>query len=266
MMLELFRLDHTNRFPALEFALEEPNGLLAFGGDLSTERLISAYSQGIFPWFSDGDPYLWWSPDPRGILMLEDFHLSKSLQKSIRKKRFRVTLNNNFRAVINECANVPRKITGLGQVGETSDLTWITDDMKEAYERLHDAGVAHSIEVWEQQELVGGLYGVAIGGVFCGESMFHLRTDASKVALYALVQHMQKHCLGFIDCQMGTSHLSSLGCKEIDREAFISLLHRHTETNTNEEVWRPQSISNLIYAENPSSPQVVTNTSSISLE
>jgi leucyl/phenylalanyl-tRNA--protein transferase len=258
-MLELFRLDHTNHFPALEFALEEPNGLLAFGGDLSTERLISAYRSGIFPWFSDGDPYLWWSPDPRGILKLEDFHLSKSLQKSIRKKHFRVTLNNHFKAVINECASVPRKVTGLGQVGETSELTWITDEMIAAYEQLHLAGHAHSIEVWEQQTLVGGLYGVAIGGMFCGESMFHLRTDASKVALFALVQHMRRHQLGFIDCQMGTAHLSSLGCKELSRENFISLLQTHRDTSVDSEVWRPQSITELLHTDIATAGRVASN-------
>ncbi|MBF7072582.1 leucyl/phenylalanyl-tRNA--protein transferase [Glaciecola sp. MH2013] len=245
-MLELFKLDHTNRFPAVDFALIEPNGLLAFGGDLSAERLLEAYKHGIFPWFSEGDPYLWWSPDPRGILALEDFHCSKSFRKSLRKNQYRATLNNNFLAVINECASIPRKSPGLGNVSETNNLTWITPEMKNAYVELHHKGYAHSIEIWDKEILVGGLYGVAVGGVFCGESMFHRKTDASKAALYALVLHMKNHNMGFIDCQMETEHLRSLGCQEVDRELFIDMLDEQLTVELSEDCWRAQSLGILV--------------------
>lgn len=241
-MLELFKLDHTNRFPAVDFALIEPNGLLAFGGDLSAARLIEAYRSGIFPWFSEGDPYLWWSPDPRGVLLLDDFHISKSLQKSLRKNKFRATLNNHFLSVITECASIPRKTSGLGTTGETSNLTWITDEMKDAYIQLHELGHAHSIEIWDEEELVGGLYGVAVGGVFCGESMFHTKTDASKAALYALVKYMKAHNMGFIDCQMETAHLSSLGCKEVTRDDFIIMLNEQLDSSLEDRLWQAQSL------------------------
>ena len=241
-MLELFKLDHTNRFPAVDFALLEPNGLLAFGGDLSAERLIEAYRNGVFPWFSDGDPYLWWSPDPRGVLPLENFHVSKSLKKSLRKRQYRATINNHFLAVINECASVPRKSPALGEANETSNLTWITEEMKSAYICLHELGHAHSIEIWDKEVLVGGLYGVAVGGVFCGESMFHLQTDASKAALYALVKHMKSQNMGFIDCQMETEHLSTLGCIEIARDDFMQMLQQQLSNLADDERWRPQSL------------------------
>lgn len=245
-MLELFKLDHTNRFPTVDFALTEPNGLLAYGGDLSPTRLINAYESGIFPWFGDDDPYLWWSPDPRGILELEKFHASKSLLKTIKNAQYHVTLNNNFLGVIHQCAKIPRKATGLGHVGETSHLTWITEEMINAYIKLHEAGYAQSIEVWHKEALIGGLYGVTIGGVFCGESMFHTKTDASKVALFALVQHMRKYEMAFIDCQMETPHLSSLGCETMPREKFISRLEVSKNLHVANEVWRPQSLSELI--------------------
>lgn len=245
-MLELFKLDNTNRFPSVDFALDEPDGLLAFGGDLSTERLVSAYRSGIFPWFGEDDPYLWWSPDPRGILELNNFHESKSLRKAMKKSVWRVTLNNNFLGVIHQCAQIPRKSTGLGCSSDYQNQTWITEDMIAAYVRMHHAGYAHSVEVWEKEELVGGLYGISVGGVFCGESMFHSKTDASKMALMALVRQMKKYDMGFIDCQMETSHLSSLGCATIDRDLFIERLNAHKDRNIDPEVWRPQSLSNLV--------------------
>ena len=241
-MIELFKLDHSNRFPAVEFALEEPNGLLAFGGDLSVTRLVNAYHSGIFPWFGDDEPYLWWSPDPRGILALDKFHTSKTLLKSLKKAEYHVTLNNNFLGVIKQCSQIPRKASGLGAAAETSTQTWITEEMLFAYVKLHAAGHAHSIEVWHKEILVGGLYGVAVGGVFCGESMFHLKTDASKVALYVLVQHMKKFDMGFIDCQMETPHLATLGCESISREDFLERLQKYKNRDIDPDIWRPQSL------------------------
>jgi leucyl/phenylalanyl-tRNA--protein transferase len=245
-MIELFKLDHTEHFPAVDFALDEPNGLLAFGGDLSVSRLINAYRSGIFPWFGDEEPYLWWSPDPRGILELNKFHISKSLRKSLKKAEYQVTLNNNFLGVINRCSKIPRKTRGPSQESDTSTQTWITEDMLRAYVKLHEAGYAHSIEIWYEEEMVGGLYGVAVGGVFCGESMFHSRTDASKIGLYALVQHMKKYKMGFIDCQMETSHLATLGCEAVSREHFLERLGRHKDRHIAPEIWCPQTLGNLI--------------------
>jgi leucyl/phenylalanyl-tRNA--protein transferase len=245
-MLELFKLDHTNRFPAVALALSEPNGLLAYGGDLSLTRLINAYESGIFPWFGEDDPYLWWSPNPRGIIELDNFHASKSLVKTIKNKKYQVTLNNNFLGVIHQCAKIPRKVTGLGHVGETSNQTWITEEMLNAYIKLHEIGYAQSVEVWHQEELIGGLYGVAVGGVFCGESMFHTKTDASKVALYVLVEHMKHHHMSFIDCQMETPHLSSLGCETMPREEFISRLELSKNLKVADDAWQAQSLSELM--------------------
>jgi leucyl/phenylalanyl-tRNA--protein transferase len=245
-MLELFKLDNTNGFPSVDYAVEEPNGLLAFGGDLSVPRLVNAYQAGVFPWFGEDDPYLWWSPDPRGILELDKFHASKSLRKTLKKENYRVTLNNNFLGVIHQCAKIPRKSVGLGQIGQTNNQTWITMEMLEAYVNLHEAGHAHSIEVWNKEELIGGLYGVAVGGVFCGESMFHAKTDASKIALFALVEHMKRSNMTFIDCQMETPHLSSLGCETISRENFIQRLEVSSRCHLATDTWRPQSLSELI--------------------
>jgi leucyl/phenylalanyl-tRNA--protein transferase len=245
-MIELFKLDHTNHFPAVDFALGEPNGLLAFGGDLSISRLISAYRLGIFPWFGDKDPYLWWSPDPRGILELDKFHASKTLRKSLKKRDYQVTLNKNFLGVINQCSRIPRKAAGLRQSDQTSTQTWITDEMVQAYIKLHEAGYAHSIEVWYKEDMVGGLYGVSVGGVFCGESMFHSRTDASKVGLYALVQHMKNGNMGFIDCQMETPHLATLGCETVSRDSFLKRLDHYKDRKISPEIWRSQSLGKLI--------------------
>jgi leucyl/phenylalanyl-tRNA--protein transferase len=245
-MIELFKLDHTNHFPDVDFALDEPNGLLAFGGDLSVSRLISAYQSGIFPWFGDEAPYLWWSPDPRGILELDKFHVSKSLRKSLKKAEYQVTLNNNFLDVINRCSKIPRKTSGVGQVSDTSTQTWITEDMLMAYIKLHEAGYAHSIEIWYKEDMVGGLYGVSVGGTFCGESMFHSRTDASKVGLYALVQHMKKFNMGFIDCQMETPHLATLGCETVSRKHFLERLRRYKDRKIAPEIWRSQTLGSLI--------------------
>ena len=167
MSEQFYKLSHELVFPAPQLALTDPNGLLAFGGDLSVQRLLLAYHNGIFPWFSEGEPILWWSPDPRGILELDEFLCSRSLAKLARSPRYQVSLNQAFDQVIQACATVPRGSQG----------TWITGRMIKAYQALHRAGHAHSVEVWEQEQLVGGLYGISVGSVFCGESMFHCQSN-----------------------------------------------------------------------------------------
>ena len=216
-MLTWLRRDSLD-FPALERALREPNGLLAAGGDLSAERLIAAYRHGCFPWFSEGQPLLWWSPDPRTVLFPEEFHLSRSLAKLLRQQRYRVTFDQDFAAVIEGCAG-PR---------DYADGTWITDDMREAYIHLHRLGHAHSVETWVDETLVGGLYGLAIGKMFYGESMFSYATDASKIAIAHLARFLEHEGFGLIDCQMNTSHLASLGAREIPRCEFIARLQKLT--------------------------------------
>ena len=200
-------------FPAVSTA--SPDGIVAFGGDLSVARLLLAYQSGIFPWFEDGDPITWWSPNPRMVLFLDELVVSKSMRNILNRKQFTVTFNQDFRAVIANCQKIPRE----GQNG-----TWITNDMIEAYCKLHELGIAKSIEVWLEDELVGGLYGIDLGHVFCGESMFSRVSNASKVAFIALVQHLQKENYHLLDCQVYNPHLESLGCREIDREDFMAIL------------------------------------------
>lgn len=202
-------------FPELSHADED--GLLAIGGLLNSQRLLMAYQSGIFPWFSGNQPVLWWSPDPRMVLFLEDFKASKSLRQKIKGNRFKVTFNTAFAEVIKECAEIKRQ-------GETG--TWITEGMQEAYIELHNMGHAKSVEVWENDILVGGLYGIDLPEkkIFCGESMFHKTTDGSKIALYYLVNILEQKEYLLIDCQAYTAHLASLGAKEINREKFISFL------------------------------------------
>lgn len=207
----------TLAFPPLEKALREPNGLLAAGGDLSPERLIAAYRHGCFPWFQDGQPILWWSPDPRMVLVPDELHVSRSLAKRIRQGVYRVTFDQCFDQVIESCAG-PRR---------ASDGTWITSAMQTAYRQLHTLGVAHSVEVWQADRLVGGLYGLALGRMFFGESMFSLATDASKVGFATLVAKLREWDFVLIDCQMHTQHLASLGAKPITRGTFAELLSRH---------------------------------------
>jgi leucyl/phenylalanyl-tRNA--protein transferase len=194
------------------------DGLLAIGGDLSTERLLLAYHSGIFPWFEGDQPILWWSPDPRMILFPEKFKVSKSLRKTLKSEKFKVTFNQNFAEVIKNCATVLRK----GQAG-----TWITKEMQQAYIALHSAGLAVSVEVWEDEKLVGGLYGIDLPQkkVFCGESMFSLVNDASKVAFYHLSEYIKTKDYKFIDCQVYNEHLESLGAEEIGREEFLGMLN-----------------------------------------
>ena len=198
-------------FPPLERALIEPNGLLAAGGDLSPERLLDAYAHGIFPWFGDEDPVLWWSPDPRMVLFPRELHMSRSLRRTIRSGEFSVTLDGAFEAVMQGCA-APRP---------RQEGTWITGEMMSAYSHLASLGYAHSVEAWADGELVGGLYGVALGRVFYGESMFTRRTDASKVALSHIVRQLDRWKFVLIDCQMATGHLASLGAREIARDDFV---------------------------------------------
>jgi leucyl/phenylalanyl-tRNA--protein transferase len=203
-------------FPPVEQALREPNGLLAAGGDLSTGRLLDAYARGIFPWFNGDDPLLWWSPDPRMVLVVGELHLSRSLRRTMRSGEFHVTMDTAFGEVMAGCAE-PRS----GQDG-----TWITPEMIEAYTRLAALGHAHSVEAWTGGVLAGGLYGVAIGKMFFGESMFARRSDASKVAFASLVRQFQRWDFELIDCQMATGHLASLGAREIPRSEFLAHVRR----------------------------------------
>ncbi|MGQ7260489.1 leucyl/phenylalanyl-tRNA--protein transferase [Vreelandella sp. V005] len=202
-------------FPAISTALDSPNGLLAAGGQLSPVWLVDAYRQGIFPWFSDDDPILWWSPDPRMILLPEQFKQRRSLTKRLRHGGFHITLDQHFDQVIHACA-APRDELGG---------TWITNEMRAAYGQLHALGIAHSIEVHQGGQLVGGLYGIAMGPMFFGESMFSHTPDASKVALAHLARAMREHDGKLIDCQMHTPHLASLGAITVAREAFINYLN-----------------------------------------
>ena len=209
-------LDADDPFPPVEEAMADPNGLLAAGADLSMQRLLDAYRRGIFPWFGEDDPLLWWSPDPRMVLMPGELHVSRSLRRVIRSGRYRVTLDTAFAEVMAGCAE-PR---------EDDAGTWITAEMVAAYGRLAALGFAHSVEVWSDTDLVGGLYGVAIGRMFYGESMFSRRSDASKVALATLVWQLERWGFEMIDCQMSTSHLASLGAREIPRAEFVETLRR----------------------------------------
>lgn len=211
--------DIPERFPPVGLALTEPNGLLAAGGDLSPRRLMAAYRQGIFPWYAPGDPILWWSPDPRMVLFPDQFHISHSLHKTLRRGTYRVRLDRSFAQVLTACATTPRN----GQQG-----TWIVPEMQAAYRHLHELGLAHSVEAWEGDTLVGGLYGVALGRVFYGESMFSHRTDASKVAAAYLARFLERRGFRLIDCQMHTPHLASLGARLIPRQEFVALLESHT--------------------------------------
>jgi len=200
-------------FPPVSKALQEPNGLLAGGGDLSPQRLLAAYRRGIFPWYSPGEPILWWSPDPRMVLIPDKIRITRSLEKTLRNTEYSVKLDTAFAQVIAACAATPRP----GQDG-----TWITAEMQQAYIRLHALGYAHSVETWHDGRLVGGLYGVAIGRVFCGESMFSHATNASKIALAHLCRFLAGREFGIIDCQMETAHLTSLGACPIPRDDYLA--------------------------------------------
>ena len=206
-------------FPPLETALREPNGLLAAGGDLRPERLLAAYRHGCFPWYQEGQPLLWWSPDPRTVLFPDELHVSRSLRKRMRHGDYQVTFDKAFAEVVQGCAG-PRSY---------ADGTWITTPMQDAYIRLHEMGVAHSVEVWQQGQLVGGLYGLAMGELFFGESMFSRATDASKVGFVTLVERLREWGFALIDCQMPTRHLESFGARSIPRAAFADALATHLD-------------------------------------
>lgn len=208
--MQLHLLDDTLRFPDVEDAL--PDGLLAIGGDLSTERLIHAYRQGIFPWFDDDTP-MWWSPDPRFVLFPDELKVSKSMKQLLKKNAFDFTINSDFATVITNCKQAPRK---------DQDGTWITNEVRDAYIQLHKLGYAHSAESWQDGELVGGLYGIKMGKAFFGESMFSHRSNASKYAFIKMVQHLKEEGVQLIDCQIHTNHLESLGARMIPRADFIN--------------------------------------------
>ena len=200
-------------FPPVQEASSE--GILAFGGDLSPERLLLAYRNGIFPWFEEDQPILWWSPNPRMVLFLDELIISKSMRNILNRKTFQVTFNQNFRDVISHCQKIKRD----GQNG-----TWITTEMIEAYCKLNELDIAKSVEVWQNDQLVGGLYGIDLGHIFCGESMFSIVSNASKVAFISLVKKLEKSNYKLLDCQVYNEHLESLGCREIDRIDFMEIL------------------------------------------
>lgn len=198
-------------FPPVTNALKEPNGLLAVGGDLSPERLLQAYSAGVFPWYEAGQPILWWSPDPRMVLRPQDVHIARSLAKFIRSCPYTLSMDKAFVKVIHHCAN-----SRMGSPG-----TWITRDMQEAYARMHTLGYAHSVEVWHEEKLVGGLYGIALNNMFFGESMFSLRANTSKIAFVCLCIQLESWAYRLVDCQLPTAHLRSLGANEMPRAQFL---------------------------------------------
>lgn len=222
---------NTFDFPPLAKAMRDPNGLLAAGGDLSADRLIHAYRHGCFPWFMEGQPILWWSPDPRTVLLPEEIHISRSLAKVMRQGRYEVTFDQDFTAVIRGCAG-PRDYV---------DGTWITGAMQSAYLELHQRGYAHSVEVWEQGQLVGGLYGLAMGQLFFGESMFSRADNASKVGFATLVARLRDWGFVLIDCQMPTDHLESFGARAIPRQAFADYLNKHLDQANNAD-WLPRRV------------------------
>lgn len=224
----LSRADEPDAFPPADEALTEPNGLLAAGGDLTPARLLAAYRRGIFPWYEQGQPILWWSPDPRAVLFPDGLKVSRSLKRSLAKGGFEVTVDTAFDRVVAGCA-APRRYT---------DATWITTEMARAYSRLHRLGWAHSFETWRANELVGGLYGVAIGRVFFGESMFARVTDASKVALVRMVEALRARGFELIDCQVASQHMTSLGAVPMPRAEFLRRLAELCEPPGRPEPWR----------------------------
>jgi leucyl/phenylalanyl-tRNA--protein transferase len=223
----VYRLPREFIFPSPELA--EPDGLLAIGGDLSIQRLIRAYCLGIFPWYDTNSPILWWSPDPRFVLFPEELHVSRSLRQTIKKEPYRITFDLDFLQVIESCATLH---------GDTKGATWITSEMIEAYMRLHRAGYAHSVESWsEDGTLAGGLYGVCIGTIFFGESMFARQKDASKVAFVTLVETLRQQGCSLIDCQIQTDHLNRFGARHIPRKQFLAILHQGIQKTTCKGPW-----------------------------
>lgn len=232
MTIYLTELDPNQHwFPSPFEALEEPNGLLAFGGDLSPERLHKAYHSGIFPWYGPGEPILWWSPSPRAVFIPKTFTAAKSLKKFQRKHQYRVSINHATEQVIDYCAST-----------RSADETWLNGEMRQSYKALAKLGICHSVEVWRDDKLIGGLYGLSIGQIFCGESMFSLETNASKIALWYFCQHFTEYGGQFIDCQVMNPHLESLGASELDREEFMQKLLSFREAELSQGCFEPQWI------------------------
>ncbi|MDN3609583.1 leucyl/phenylalanyl-tRNA--protein transferase [Vibrio ostreicida] len=230
MAIYLTELDESTLwFPSPDEALDDPNGLLAFGGDLSPERLLLAYQQGIFPWYGPGEPLLWWSPSPRAVFDPKAFKPAKSLRKFQKKHRYQISINRVTEQVIDHCAAV-----------RTADETWLNEDMRKAYKKLARLGHCHSVEVWNNEKLIGGLYGLSIGQMFCGESMFSLETNASKIALWYFCEHFNVHGGQLIDCQVINSHLLSLGAQELDRQTFMQSLLSFKQNEVMKNCFEPQ--------------------------
>lgn len=232
-MVRTFPLSLTDYiFPPCHYALKEPDGLLAIGGCLNTLRLKKAYQLGIFPWFNEREPIMWWSPSERGIIEFDDFHIGRTLRKAKNKLNPRVTINRAFEQVITQCRE--QRLNDEG--------TWINKNMLKAYCQAHQEGFAHSLEVWVDGELAGGLYGIMVSGVFCGESMFHSQPNASKLAMWALVNWLKKHNAHFIDCQLDNPYLSSMGAKVIPRDEFLTKLKGASGYHPVQTMWQPQDI------------------------
>jgi len=220
---------HSSReFPDVSLALTEPDGLLAIGGDLSMPRILAAYQRGIFPWYSDGQPILWWSPNPRAVLIPDEINISRSLRKTLRRGQFQATFDTCFEKIIGACAAARKDGRG----------TWITQEMQSAYIGLHTAGYAHSVEIWQDEILVGGLYGISLGRLFFGESMFSRVNDASKVALVFLAAQLQRWGFALIDCQVQSPHLASLGAQAIPRHQFVEQLTKQADQPTRLGTWQ----------------------------
>jgi len=226
--MPIFRLSKRIDFPPAWLARSD--GLLCIGGDLSSERLLLAYKNGIFPWFSKDEPFLWWSPDPRLVLFPKEINISKSLNKKIKKNLFSITVDTAFEQTIRSCAK-PRKNEQKG--------TWLVNEMIDSYIQLHNMGYAHSIETWRDDKLVGGLYGVCLGGSFFGESMFSFESDASKIALVALANYLKKQCFDLIDCQVTTTHLLNMGACEISRNSFLDIISKSVKRKEFKNIWNP---------------------------
>lgn len=229
----LTQLNETLWFPDPATALKEPDGLLAVGGDLRPERLLLAYRMGIFPWYDQSQPPLWWSPDPRAVISPDTLYVSRSMARLARKQRYRLTVNHAFEAVIRHCR----------ELREDGPGTWITPDIEHNYCRLHHQGHAHSIEVWDEQRLVAGLYGIGLGRLFCGESMFHLVSNGSKLAMLALCRHFAHYGGALIDCQLPNPHLQSLGVKSWPRSRFLHKLRELQTQSVSALCWQSQELS-----------------------
>ena len=235
MTIYLTELDDSHSFPSPYEALSDPNGLLAFGGDLNPERILNGYHQGIFPWYGPGEPILWWSPSPRAVFDPLSFKPSKSLKKFQRKQQYKVTLNNATERVIQLCSST-----------RPAEETWLNEDMQTSYIELAKQGHCHSVEVWHEDQLVGGLYGISVGQLFCGESMFSLKDNASKIALWYLCDHLASNHGQLIDCQVMNPHLASLGAFELERDDFVQKLLSLRGKNTDLGTFEPQILQDAV--------------------